>query len=231
MEALPAQRKGRNGEIEVAPAFVKCFNDLRGLTLVVIEGAHLLSESETEEAECFMAVKNPLFGVGVYMFFKVPSSWRLLKAPEPPECLALGKEVIRGEFRWVVSGMMRTILLNKEFNEARMLSVEVKEFRDGARAQSFVDKRFRGILGRNIALREGGSFDVCGHSGRYLLWAQRRRALFTGKERTDAFLDCAVYCDKTERLLWLKISSGNVNGLMRDKEAMLSILSSITCHE
>lgn len=182
-----------------------------------------------EEAEGCLAAVHSLLGVGVFAFLKVPRSWRLVRSVEPPECHALGRDT--GEsFRWIVSGSMRVLLLNEEMKEAYVLFVEAREFKDEPQVWKFVEKRFNKLRDKRGDPVETRSLQVGDHQARYALWVHRRRGLLRRGGRVEALLEWTVYCNLTGRLLWFRVSSSNVEGFMRSKVQVLSILSSITCH-
>ena len=182
-----------------------------------------------EGTEGCLAAVHSLLGVGVFAFLRVPGSWRLIRSVEPPECHALGRDV--GEsFRWVVSGSMRALLLDEETKEAHILFVEAREFKDESQVWKFVDKRFEKLLGKRGDPMKTRSLQVGDHRARCALWVCRRKGFLGRRERVEALLEWTVYCDLTGRLLWFRVSSNNVEGFMRSKAQVLSMLSSITCH-
>ena len=182
-----------------------------------------------EGTEGCLAAVHSLLGVGVFAFLKVPRSWGLIRSVEPPECHALGKDI--GEsFRWVVSGSMRALLLDEETKVAHTLFVEAREFKDESRVWKFVDKRFGKLRGERGDPMEMRSLQVGDHRARCALWVRRRRGFLGRRERIEALLEWTVYCDLTGRLLWFRVLSGNVEGFMRSKAQVLSMLSSIKCH-
>ena len=182
-----------------------------------------------EGVEGCLAARNPLLGTGVFVFLKLSGSWRLRAAPESPECYALGNEAVDGNFRWVTAGFIRAILLNEQKKKAYLLSVEVREFRGETQAIKFVNKYFSEIQARED-IREMGPIQVGGHHARYALWVHHSRSILRRTKKAEALMECAFYCRQTRRLLRLKVLSKTVEGLIRDKEAILSILSSVTCH-
>lgn len=181
-----------------------------------------------KEHEAILAAVNPLLGRGAFVFTKVPASWKLLKTTMQPECNALSKEV--GEdFRWITSGFMHALIVDEEKNQAYPLFVEAREFRNDAQALEFIEKRFQ-KLGKEGNVVEKRSTQVGGHEAKYIIWTSSKKMFLRRRETTLYYLEFATYCDLTRRLLRFRVSSSHVEDFMRDKEKMLSMLSSITCH-
>jgi len=179
--------------------------------------------------EAVLAATNPLLGRGVFVFLKLPGNWLLLKADLPPECNALGREIVGNGFRWITSGRIHAILINKKRNQPYPLFLEVKEFIDYRKASETIQKKFEKIV-KKYGEGEMKKVRVKGHESQYVTWSSRRRMFFKRKNVILAHLEYATYCNFTKRLIFLRISSSHIENFMKDKEEMLSILSSITCH-
>lgn len=182
-----------------------------------------------EENEAVLAAVNPLLGYGIFVFLRMPGSWRVLKSPEPPECNALAREAVRVGFRWVTSGFTRVLLLNQEKSQAYPLFVETREFRDDSRPLEHIRKRFQKIEDKHEVV-EKAQLRISGHEARYIIWRSRRRLLLKRKRVPMVHLECATYCNFTRRLLTFRVSSSHVENFMRDLEKILAILSSASCH-
>ncbi len=182
-----------------------------------------------EENEAVLAAVNPLLGCGIFVFLRMPDSWRILKSPEPPECHALGKETVKGGFRWVTSGFTHALLLNQEKNQAYPLFVEVREFRNDFQPLEFIKKRFKKLDKKGEVVERKQSY-VGGHEAQYAIWMSRKKMFLRRKNVTLAHLECVTYCNFTKRLLLFRISSSHVENFMEDVEKILSIMSSVSCH-
>lgn len=182
-----------------------------------------------KEREAILAAVNPLLGRGVFVFLKVPGSWRVLSTSASPECNALGKEVVGERSRWITSGFMHALLVDDERKKAYPLFVEAREFVNDVKALEFIQKRLQ-KLANESETTERKPMRVGRHEAWYFVWTNRKRMFLKRKEVALAHLECAIYCDSTKRVLIFRISSSRVEDFMRDKEKMLSILSSIVCH-
>jgi len=182
-----------------------------------------------KEHEAILAAVNPLLGRGTFVFIKLSASWKLLKTRASPECNALSKQVSGEGFRWITSGFMHVLIVDEEKNQAYPLFVEAKEFRNNVQALEFMKKRFQ-KLGDEGMVVEKRSAQVGGHEANYVIWTSRKKMFLRRGETTLSHLEWATYCDRTSRLLLFRVSSSRVEDFMRDKEKMLSMLSSITCH-
>ena len=181
------------------------------------------------ENEAVLAAVNPVLGRGVFVFVKMPAHWKLLKTRAAPECDALSPQVAGDGFRWVAAGFMHVLIFDEKKNQAYPLFVEAREFRNEAQALEFVKKRFQ-KFGEEGEVVEKRSAQVGGHEANYVIWTSRKKMFLRRGETTLSHLECVTYCDLTRRLLIFRVSSSRVEDFMRDKEKMLSMLSSITCH-
>lgn len=179
--------------------------------------------------EAVLAAANPLLGQGVFIFLKLPESWRIIKTSISPECNALGRELVEGGFRWITSGLIHTILVYEPKNQAYPLSLEVKEVFDHEKALEIIRKRLDKIAKKG-GLVEMKKVQINGHEAQFVTWTEQKGILFKRKKVTLANLECSTYCDATKRLMFLRISSSRIENFMEDKERMLFILSSLICH-
>ncbi len=185
---------------------------------------------EKEEVkEAVLAATNPLLGQGVFVFLKLPESWKIIKTSLSPECNALGRELVGSGFRWITSGLIHTILICEQKNQAYPLSLEVREIFNREKALGIIRKRFNKIVKKG-GLVETKKIQINGHEAQFVTWMGEKRIFLKREKVVLANLECSTYCDVTKRLVFLRISSSCVENFMEDKERMLSILSSITCH-
>lgn len=190
----------------------------------------ILGEAEDRKMrEAVLAAANPLLGRGVFVFLKLPENWQLLKTDLPPECNALGREIVGDGFRWITSGRIHAILINKKRNQPYPLFLEVREFIDYKRASGTIRKKFEKII-KKCGQAEKKKVCANGHEAQYVTWSSQKKMFFKRKSVTLAHLEYATYCNFTKRLIFLRISSSHIENFMKDKKEMLSILSSITCH-
>jgi hypothetical protein len=184
---------------------------------------------EEKECEAVLAATNPLLGRGVFVFLKLPESWRLLKTSMSPECNALGREIVGDGFRWITSGFIHVILVDEQKNQAYPLFLEVKELFDNEKALEIIRRRFDKLVkeGERVEMKK---MRINGHEAHYITWINQKRIFLKRKKVVLANLEYAAYCDATKRLMLFRISSSHVENFMEDKEKMLSILSSLTCH-
>jgi hypothetical protein len=186
-------------------------------------------DAEREVKEAVLAATNPLLGHGVFVFLKLPESWKIIKTSISPECNALGRELVGSGFRWITSGLIHTILIYEQKNHAYPLSLEVKEVFNREKALEIIRKRLNKI-GKKGGLIETKKIKVNGHEAQFVTWTWEKRILLKREKVVLANLECSTYCDVTKRLVLLRISSSRIENFMEDKERMLSILSSLTCH-
>jgi len=181
------------------------------------------------EKEAVLAASNPLLGQGVFVFLKMPESWKIVKTAIPPECNSLGKELVGNGFRWITSGLIHTILIDEPKNQAYPLILEVKEFFDKKEALETVRKKFDKNVkkGERIEMKK---IHINGHEAQYVTWISQKKMFLKRKKVVLAHMEYAIYCGVTKRLMLFRISSSHIENFMEDKEKMLSILSSITCH-
>jgi len=184
---------------------------------------------ESNKSDAVLAAVNPLLGCGIFVFLKTPNFWKVLKSPEPPECNALGKEEVKGGFRWIMSGFMHALLLNEEKQLAYPLFVEAKEFRNDSQPLEFIKTRLQKLEEKNRVV-ERKQLWVNGHDAVSSMWMSRKRIGLRRKEAILVNLECVTYCSFTRRLLLFRIQSSHVESFMEDLEKILSILSSATCH-
>ena len=182
-----------------------------------------------KEREAVLAASNPLLGRGVFVFLKVPESWKLLKTSMPPECNALGREIVGNGFRWITSGFIHALLVNEQKNQAYPISLEVIELMGDDKALEIIRKRFRKLVKKGKQT-EAEKMHANGHEAQYIVWTGQKNIFLKKKEVILAHLEYATYCDATKRLLLFRVSSSHVENFMRDKDRMLSMLSSLTCH-
>jgi hypothetical protein len=71
---------------------------------------------------------------------------------------------------------------------------------------------------------------INGHEAHCITWISQKKMFLKREKVTLANLEYATYCDATKRLMLFRISSSHIENFMEDKEKMLSILSSLTCH-
>jgi hypothetical protein len=189
-----------------------------------------LKDMESDKkSDAVLAAVNPLLGCGIFVFLKTPNFWSVLKSPEPPECNALGKEEVKGGFRWIMSGFMHALLLNEEKQLAYPLFVEAKEFRNDSQPLGFIKTRLHKLEEKNRIV-ERKQLLVNGHEAVCSMWMSRKRMVLRRKEAILVNLECVTYCSFTRRLLLFRIQSSHIKGFMEDLEKILSILSSATCH-
>lgn len=180
--------------------------------------------------ERFLAMSNPMFGVGIVAFFLFPNKWSVVKSPEAPECLNL-RDV--GNHLWVANGSMRTALIVREGGGHRtyFFQLFVKSFFEDEKAERHVLKQLAKVhRNKRVELVRDGDIPAGGHQGMYALWTRRRKRLLIGKDRREAVLYFFVYCDVTKRLLHLKLSTLKPESMLMDVEKLISMLSSIGCH-
>jgi len=182
-----------------------------------------------DETEVVLAVSNPLLGQGVFVFLKIPKSWRIVETPILPECNSLGKDFVGNGFRWVTSGFIHTTLINEQKNQAYPLSLEIKEFYDSEKVLVATQKRFEKVV-RLGELIEMEKININGHEAHYIIWTDQKRVFLKWRKVALVHLEYAVFCNVTKRLMLFRISSSNIKNFMEDKEKMLRILSSLTCH-
>jgi len=180
--------------------------------------------------EAILAAVNPLLGRGVFVFLKVPESWKLLKISIPPECNALGREFVGEGFRWITSGSIHALLVDEQKNQAYPFFLEVREFINDAQAFEFIQKRFQKLHNEESERVKIKPAYISDHEARCVIWVSRKKMFLKRKEVALAHLECTTYCNLTKRLLLFRVSSSRVEDFMRDEEKMLSILSSVTCH-
>ncbi|MEM3696384.1 MAG: hypothetical protein QXQ94_02615 [Candidatus Bathyarchaeia archaeon] len=182
-----------------------------------------------EGCEAVLAAANPLLGRGVFVFLKLPESWSLLKTSMSPECNALGREIVGNGFRWITSGFIHAILVDEQKNHAYPLFLEVKELFDHEKALEIIRKRFDKLV-RESEHVEMKKLHTNGHEAQYATWVSQKKMFLKREKVVLAHLEYATYCDATKRLMLFRISSSHIGNFMEDKEKMLSILSSLTCH-
>ncbi|RLI14007.1 hypothetical protein DRO33_00115 [Candidatus Bathyarchaeota archaeon] len=184
---------------------------------------------EAEKRRGCLASYSPFFGVGAFAFLELPESWDLRVAPEPPECDLLGDWNPAGEFRWIVRGKLKAFLVNEGGGRAYLLSVEVKDFRRASEAERALRKKLRKLEGdRASEVIEQGRMDISGHEASYLVLARRRRS-FLGRREARYMVVAGFFCDRTGRMVWLEVVGGPY--LMEDVADLVSIISSLSCHE
>ncbi|MGB9778064.1 MAG: hypothetical protein ACPLW8_01555 [Candidatus Bathyarchaeales archaeon] len=179
--------------------------------------------------EAVLAATNPLLGRGVFVFLKLPESWNLLKTSMSPECNALGREIVGDGFRWITSGFIHAILVNEQKHQAYPLFLEVKELFDNEKALEIIQKRCA-KLAKEGERTEMKKMRIKGHEAHCIIWMSQKKMFLKREKVTLANLEYATYCDATKRLMLFRISSSHIENFIEDKEKMLSILSSLTCH-
>ncbi|MDI6691205.1 MAG: hypothetical protein QMD13_06555 [Candidatus Bathyarchaeia archaeon] len=182
-----------------------------------------------KECEAVLAATNPLLGRGVFVFLKLPESWKLLKTSMSPECNALGREIVGDGFRWITSGFIHAILVDEQKNQAYPLFLDVKEIFDNEKALEIIRRRFDKLASEGERI-EMEKIHINGHEAHCVTWISQKKMFLKRKKVILANLEYATYCDATKRLILFRISSSHIENFMEDKEKMLSILSSLTCH-
>ncbi|MGB9693290.1 MAG: hypothetical protein ACPLYF_00435, partial [Fervidobacterium sp.] len=165
----------------------------------------------------------------VFVFLKLPESWKLLKTSMSPECNALGRDIVGNGFRWITSGFIHAILVNEQENQAYPLFLEVKELMGGGQALEIIRKRFEKLVKKGKE-EEMEKIRANGHEAQYIVWTGQKKIFLKRRAVILVHLEYATYCNATRRLLLFRISSSQIENFRRDKERMLSILSSLTCH-
>lgn len=179
-----------------------------------------------------LGAKNVLFGMGVFILIYLPEDWMLSRLVEPPECLSLGSWNKTYDFRWITDGFIRTPLVNMKGRRGYSLRVDTKMFQDAEKAKKHVLKNIEKIKRKNIeVLEEGNTSIIGGHNCKFLLWTRKCKSLLRRKEREELCAEFPIYCNGTERLVWIKLKSATPDNFILDKEAIMKILSTITCHE
>ena len=187
--------------------------------------------SEEEEARRgLLAGFSIFFGVGVFAYLELPEPWEVRMGPEPPECDLLAQEVMEDGGRWVLKGRLKTFLVNDETGRPYLLSVDVRTAKNSSDAEKAIDKKLGKLVRRpgTEVLREG-HISVSGHRARYLVLISRKKGLFGKKEKTRYLIEMPFFCDETGRLVWVELVGGP--WLLEDEEELISILSSLICHE
>jgi hypothetical protein len=182
-----------------------------------------------KECEAVLAATNPLLGRGVFVFLKLPEFWKVLKSSMSPECNALGRDIVGNGFRWITSGFIHTILVNEQKNQAYPLFLEVRELFDNEKALEIIRKRCDKLV-KEGERTEMKKIHINGHEAHCITWISQKKMFLKREKVVLANLEYATYCDATKRLMLFRISSSHVENFMEDKEKMLSILSSLTCH-
>lgn len=181
-------------------------------------------------SERFLAMSNPMFGMGIVAFFLMPDEWSLVKTPGMPECLGLREAE---NLKWVAAGSIRSGLIVRHGEEQRtyLFRVSVESFFEGEKAERHIAKCLADIQrNKRITLVRHGDMPAGGHQGNYMLWTRRSRAFLVGKERTEAVLELYVYCNITKRVLRLRLSTSKPDSMMKDVDKLISMLSSTGCH-
>ena len=190
-----------------------------------------MSRDPKEYRERFLAMSNPLFGVGIVAFFLMPDEWSLVKTPGMPECLGLREA---GNLQWVAAGSMRSGLIVRHGEDQRtyLFQVSVESFFEGEEAERHMTQRLaKTQRNKRITLVRHGDMPSGGHQGKYILWTRRSKAFLGGKERMEAVLEFYIYCNITKRVLRLRLSTSKPDSMMKDAEKLISMLSSTGCHD
>lgn len=185
---------------------------------------------EEETRKGLLAGFSPFFGVGVFAYLELPEPWDVRIGPEPPECDLLAQETMEDGGRWVLKGRLKTFLVNDEKCRPYLLCVEVKTAKGGHEAEKAIKKKLKKLVERPGAeVLQEGRISVSGHEARYLVLISKKRGLFRKKERTRYLIEMPFFCDETGRLIWVELVGGP--WLLEDVGELISILSSISCHE
>jgi len=188
-----------------------------------------LSEEE-EVRRGLLAGFSLFFGVGVFAYLELPEPWDVRIGPEPPECDLLAQEVLEDGGRWVLKGKLKTFLVNDETGHPYLLCVEVRTAKDSSEAEKAMEKKLKKLTGRSRAeVLHEGQISVSGHKARYLVLISKEKGLFRRKERIRYLIEMSFFCDKTGRLISVELVGGP--WLLEDEEELISILSSLSCHE
>jgi len=176
-----------------------------------------------------LASYSPFFGVGIFAFLELPEAWDLRVGPEPPECDLLGNWNPTGEFRWVVKGKLKVFLVNEDGRRIYLLSVEARDFRRASDAEETLRKKMEKLRKDKASeVLEEGTVSISGHDASYLVLARHKKKLF-GREETRYMVIVGFFCDKTGRMLWVEVTGGPY--LVEDVADLVSIISSLSCHE
>jgi len=186
-------------------------------------------ELEEEVREGYLAVSNIMFGVGVFALIYLPPGWVLRGVPEPPECDLMGDWCSTGEFRWVLKGKMKALLVNEDEDRMYLITVNADCFRREEDAKRRAEKRLSKIEeGRGVKILRRGSISICGHQVPYVLLVRKERG-FLRRGRVKYLLELPLLCERTSRILWIKVVGGP--WLPENLEEVLLIISSIRCHD
>ncbi len=188
-----------------------------------------MDEGEGGRRRGCLASYSPFFGVGTFAFLELPETWDLRMGPEPPECDMLGDWNPTGDFRWVVKGKLKAILVNEEGRRAYLLSVEARDFRKPSDAEGALRKKMEKLKNdRSSEVLGQGKVVVSGHEASYLVLARHKKGLL-GRGKTKYMVVAGFFCDKTGRMIWVEVVGGPY--LMEDASELVSIISSLSCHE
>ncbi|MFX1521348.1 MAG: hypothetical protein ACFFCD_15670 [Promethearchaeota archaeon] len=178
-----------------------------------------------------LAAKSVFFGVGVFLFIHLPENWMLGRLTEPPECLSLGSWSKTYEFRWITDGFILTTLENLKERRGYALRVDTKMFQDAEKAKNHVMKKIEKIKRKSISILDKGNTSIGGHDGEFILWTKKFKSFLRRTEGEEFRAEFPVYCNGTERLIWIILKCRKQENFIRDEEYIMKILSTITCHE
>ncbi len=178
-----------------------------------------------------LAAKSIFFGLGVFVFMYLPEDWMLGRLTEPPECLSLGSWSTNYNFRWITDGFILTTLENLKERRGYALRVDIKMFQDAEKAKKHVLKKIEKIKRKNIKVLEEGNTNIGEHNGKFLLWTRKFKSFLKRKEGEEFCAEFPTYCTSTERLVWIKVRCSTPENFILDREDIMKILSTITCHE
>jgi len=185
---------------------------------------------EEEVRKGLLAGFSLFFGVGVFAYLELPEPWDVRIGPEPPECDLLAQEVMEDGGRWVLKGKLKAFLVNDETGRPYLLCVNVKTARSRSDAEKAMEKKLRKLVERpGVEVLREGRTSVSGHEARYLVLISKEGGRFRRKEKTRYSIEMLFFCDETSRLIWVELMGGP--WLLEDVDELISILSSLTCHE
>jgi len=192
----------------------------------------LVGRLEDEKlVENCLAAKNPLLGVGVFMFIYLPENWVFRTLNEPPECSSLGSWNKTGDFRWISNGFIRTLLINMRDKRGYLFRVDVKMFYNAEKATKYILEKMEKIKKRQVKILDEGNMYIGEHSIKFLVWSKKFKPFLSRKEKEELYAEFPIYCNDTKRLLWVKLKCDKPRNFLLDKKDLLKIISTIICHE
>lgn len=150
-----------------------------------------------------IAAVNPVYGVVNFIVLNLPPGWTLKTSPLPP----LVDEVARrGVVKWVVSGSIIGLAVDRE--KGRALEVEVR-----------VSKK-----PRRLGFEPHGKTIVNSHEAFYVFGVEKRGLL---RRKTLNTLHVYFYCNETSRFVEISFKSSATREVF---EEVLRYLEGSQCH-